>query len=94
MILTVFLCCFDDADVEDGTVGFATVTLTLGVGIFSFFPSGSSENNFLTSLFCNKQLLLVMLQQPKQSNSSPVVTKASVLQEILGPAREAVRGLQ
>jgi hypothetical protein len=63
-ILTVFLCCFDDDDddEEDGTVGFATEILTLGVGTFSFFPSGSSENSFLTSLFCNKKLLLVMFQ--------------------------------
>jgi hypothetical protein len=61
-VLTVFLCCFNDDDVEDGTVGFATETLTFGVGTFSFFPSGSSENSFLTSLFCNKKLLLVMFQ--------------------------------
>jgi hypothetical protein len=56
------LCCFDDDDVEEVTAGFATETLTLGVGTFSFFPSGSSENNFLTSLFCNRKLLLVMFQ--------------------------------
>jgi len=49
---TVFLCYDVDDDVEDGIVGFATETLTLGVGTFSFFPSGTSENNFLTSLFC------------------------------------------
>lgn len=49
-ILTVFLCCFDDE--EDGTAGFATVTFTLTAGTFSFLPSGSPENNFLTSLFC------------------------------------------
>lgn len=49
-ILTVFLCCFDDD--EDGNVGFATVTFTLAAGTFSFLPSGSPENNFLTSLFC------------------------------------------
>jgi len=56
------LCCFDDDDVEDGAVGFTTETLTLGVGTFSFFPSGSPENSFLTSLFWNNKLLLVMFQ--------------------------------
>lgn len=60
IILAVFLCCFDDT----GTVGFATVTFTLAAGTFSFLPSSSSWNNFLTSLFCNrKKFLLVTLNK-------------------------------